>query len=148
MINRLTSECPFFFNTRIAVVGGPGEEDIAKPVLQAIKPAQKIDLVGPIPFLDVAAIFKIASIYVGNDSCLMHLCAATGTPTLGLFSHTRDENYSPWGNHCGFVRYDETLHELSLKPDFKPDTTGSLMGGLSVEKVFNAAIKLLETRNS
>ena len=148
LINRLTSEYPFFFNTRIAVVGGPGEEDTAKPVLQAIKPDQKIDLVGPIPFLDVAAIFKRASIYVGNDSGLMHLCAATGTPTLGLFGPTRDENYKPWGDHCGFVRSDETFHELSLKPDFKPDPTDSLMGGLSVEKVFNATIKLLETRNS
>ena len=148
LINRLITECPPLINARIVVVGGPGEEDKAKPVLDAIEPNRKIDLVGPIPFLDVAAVFKRASIYVGNDSGLMHLCAATGTPTLGLFGPTRDENYSPWGDHCDFVRSDETFHELSLKPDFKPDPTNSLMGGLSVEKVFNAIIKLLETRNS
>ena len=147
LINRLVVECPLLINSRIAVVGGPGEEDIAKPVLDAIKPDRKIDLVGPIPFLDVAAVFKRALIYVGNDSGLMHLCAATGTPTLGLFGPTRDENYSPWGDHCDFVRSDETFQELSLKPDFKPDPTGSLMGGLSVEKVFNATIKLLESRD-
>ncbi len=147
LINRLVVECPLLINSRIAVVGGPGEEDIAKPVLDAIKPDRKIDLVGPIPFLDVAAVFKRALIYVGNDSGLMHLCAATGTPTLGLFGPTRDENYSPWGDHCDFVRSDETFQELSLKPDFKPDPTGSLMGGLSVETVFNATIKLLESRD-
>ena len=118
LINRLVVECPLLINSRIAVVGGPGEEDIAKPVLDAIKPDRKIDLVGPIPFLDVAAVFKRALIYVGNDSGLMHLCAATGTPTLGLFGPTRHENYSPWGDHCDFVRSDETFQELSLKPDF------------------------------
>ena len=77
----------------------------------------------------------------------MHLCAATGTSTLGLFGPTRDENYRPWGEHCDFVRSDETFQELSLKSDFKPDPTSSLMGGLSVEKVFNATIKLLESRD-
>ena len=147
LINRLITECPPLINARIAVVGGPGEEDKAKPVLDAIEPNRKIDLVGPIPFLDVAAVFKRALIYVGNDSGLMHLCAATGTSTLGLFGPTRNENYSPWGEHCDFVRSDETFQELSLKPDFKPDPTNSLMGGLSVEKVFNAAIKLLESRD-
>lgn len=146
LIGRLTSENMYLSNARIAVVGGPGEERIAAPVLDAIDPDRKIDLVGPVPFLDVAAVFKRSLIYIGNDSGLMHLCAATGTPTLGLFGPTREENYKPWGVNCNFVRTKETFQQLSLLPDYKPDPTNSLMDGLSVEKVFKAVEELLETR--
>ena len=35
--------------------------------------------------------------YVGNDSGLMHLAAAAGTPTLGLFGPSSASEYGPAG---------------------------------------------------
>ena len=133
----------------VAVVGGPGEESIAKPILDEIPPAQKIDLVGAIPFLDAAAVMEKAALYVGNDSGLMHLSAAVGAPTLGLFGPTCEENYRPWGPRCRYVRTIESYEQLSRHPDFRPDPTNSLMSGLSVETVLKACGNLLdETRSS
>ena len=145
LIEQLTSNQGELLNARIVVVGGPGEEVLAAPVLDSIPPDRKINLVGAVPFLDVAAVFKRATLYIGNDSGLMHLCAAMGTPTLGLFGPTREKNYHPWGEKCGFVRSRETFDELSRKADYKPDPTATLMEGLSVEKVIEAVSELLKT---
>ena len=143
IVHLLTSNFRSLQSAIIAVVGGPGEELIAKPILDAIPFGKRIDLVGAIPFLDVAAVLERATIYVGNDSGLMHLSAAVGAPTLGLFGPTREANYRPWGPRCAYVRTIQSFEQLSKHPDFRPDPTNSLMGGLSVETVFNACGQLL-----
>ena len=143
LVHLLTSNFRSLQSAMIAVVGGPGEELIAKPILDAIPSRRRLDLVGAIPFLDVAAVLERATLYIGNDSGLMHLSAAVGAPTLGLFGPTREANYRPWGPRCAYVRTIESFEQLSKHPDFRPDPTNSLMGGLSVETVFNECGKLL-----
>lgn len=143
LVHLLTSNFCSLQSAMIAVVGGPGEELIAKPILDAIPSERRIDLVGAISFLDVAAVLERATLYIGNDSGLMHLSAAVGAPTLGLFGPTREANYRPWGPRCAYVRTIESFEQLSRHPDFRPDPTNSLMGGLSVETVFNECGKLL-----
>ena len=88
---------------------------------------------------------KKAAIYIGNDSGLMHMAAAIGTPTLGLFGPSRTEHYAPWGDHTAFIRTPEAYEELVGGPGYNHRTTGSLMGGLEVENVARAAKRLLET---
>ena len=148
LVQLLTKKFTSLESAMVAVVGGPGEESIAKPILDEIPPAQKIDLVGAIPFLDVAAVMEKAALYVGNDSGLMHLSAAVGAPTLGLFGPTCEENYRPWGPRCGYVRTIESYEQLSRHPDFRPDPTNSLMSGLSVETVLKACGNLLDETRS
>ncbi len=79
------------------VFGGPGpaERDMTAPLLAALP--QAIDLVGRLTLPEVAAAFARASLFVGNDSGLMHLAAAVGTPTLGLFGPTNAAEYAPAG---------------------------------------------------
>jgi ADP-heptose:LPS heptosyltransferase len=68
---------------------------MAKPVLQALPTA--IDLVGRFSLPEIAAFLSRAGLFVGNDSGLMHLAAAAGTPTLGLFGPTNAMEYGPAG---------------------------------------------------
>ena len=58
LVHLLTSNFRGLKSAMIAVVGGPGEELIAKPILDAIPSERRIDLVGAIPFLDVAAVLE------------------------------------------------------------------------------------------
>jgi ADP-heptose:LPS heptosyltransferase len=82
---------------RIAVLGAPGdyERALAAPVLAALPEA--VDLVGHLTLAEAAACLGRAALFVGNDSGLMHLAAAAGAPTLGLFGPTPAEEYAPAG---------------------------------------------------
>jgi ADP-heptose:LPS heptosyltransferase len=82
---------------RAAIFGGPGADEArrAAPVLAALPGA--IDLVGKLSLPEVAACLRRSTIYIGNDSGLMHLAAATGTPTLGLFGRSKASEYAPAG---------------------------------------------------
>jgi ADP-heptose:LPS heptosyltransferase len=79
------------------VIAGPGETEaaMAKPVSRALPNA--IDLVGLLELPEIAAVLAKASFFVGNDSGLMHLAAAAGAPTLGLFGPTNAAEYAPSG---------------------------------------------------
>jgi heptosyltransferase III len=127
---------------RVAVVGGPGEREIAAPLLRSIPKEDLIDLMEE-PVLETAAVLARAALYIGNDSGLMHLAAASGAPTLGLFGPTREENYAPWGEHCAVARTQLSYDELRLDPNYRPRPDADLMNGLEVETVAEAAEALL-----
>ncbi len=82
---------------RAVVFGGPGahERQVAQAVLDALP--DPIDLVGRLDVPEAAACLRRCAIFVGNDSGLMHLAAAAGAPTLGLFGPTPASEYAPAG---------------------------------------------------
>jgi heptosyltransferase-3 len=123
---------------RVAVFGGAAERDIALPILQAIPSERCIDLVGAADILTVATCLKRCDLFVGNDSGLMHLAAATGTPTLGLFGPSPSAHYAPWGTHCAAVETDTPYSDLVGSPDFDHLASGCLMTSLSVDRVAQA----------
>lgn len=77
------------------VLAGPGEVEcrMAAPLLEALPDA--IDLTGRLSLPEVSAVLRRATLFVGNDSGLMHMAAAAGAPTLGLFGPTDASQYSP-----------------------------------------------------
>jgi ADP-heptose:LPS heptosyltransferase len=90
----------------IAILGGPGDQErsMATPVLTALP--QALDLVGKLDLPEVAAVLARAAIFIGNDSGLMHLAAAAGAPTLGLFGPTPSDEYGPAGPRAQAVLAD------------------------------------------
>jgi ADP-heptose:LPS heptosyltransferase len=82
---------------RFAVFAGPGEYEarLAAPVLAALPEA--IDLTGRLALPEAAACLARCTIFIGNDSGLMHLAASAGCPTLGLFGPTPAPEYAPAG---------------------------------------------------
>ncbi len=109
-----------------AVLGGPGaaERAMAAPLLTLLPEA--IDLVGKLSLPEVAACLDRLALFVGNDSGLMHLAAATGAPTLGLFGPTSAAEYAPIGRRAAPV----------VAADGR-------MAGISVSQVLAAAEALL-----
>jgi heptosyltransferase-3 len=79
------------------VLGGPGaaERAMAEPLLAALPDA--LDLVGTLSLPEAAAVLRRAALFVGNDSGLMHLSAAAGASTIGLFGPTDATTYRPAG---------------------------------------------------
>ena len=143
LAHRLTSASGALAGAKIAVFGASGERDEANKVLKALLNDRVIDLVGIDGLLTVAACLERATLFVGNDSGLMHMAAAVGTRTVGLFGPSRDEIYAPWGDDGVAVRTPESYAELTAAPDYDHRTTDTLMRSLTVDAVADAATSLV-----
>lgn len=143
VIEHLTAADGPLPGARVAIFGGPGEHDQAAPVLHAVPVERRIDLVGKCDLLTAAAILSRAALFIGNDSGLMHMAAAVGVPTLGLFGPSKDQLYAPRGRKVAFVRTPESMEELISFPGYDRHTVGSLMTSLPVDRVVAAACDLL-----
>ncbi|HKO08804.1 MAG TPA: glycosyltransferase family 9 protein [Alphaproteobacteria bacterium] len=142
LIERLTAADGILPNARVAVLGAASERNLAQPVLASIRPARRIDLIGKISLLTAFTVLRRSALFIGNDSGLMHLAAAAGIPTLGLFGPSRPENYAPHGPRADFVRTPVPYDELVGRPGYDHRTTDTLMDSLTVDMVENAAVEL------
>jgi lipopolysaccharide export system permease protein len=138
---RLTGEGGILPGGRIAVVAAPHEMFQARPVLQAAG-ARGVNLFEHGDLLTAAACLQRAAFFVGNDSGLMHLAAAAGTPTLGLFGPSPEARYRPWGPKASFVRTPESFAELTGAPDFDFAASRCFMESLTVDAVEAGARRL------
>jgi ADP-heptose:LPS heptosyltransferase len=73
----------------------------------------------------------------------MHLAAAAGAPTLGLFGPSDDRLYAPWGPHSRAVRSPRDL-DIIRKLDPQLNQAICHMFDLSTDAVTEAAIALLK----
>ncbi|MFY9958464.1 lipopolysaccharide heptosyltransferase II [Bradyrhizobium sp.] len=75
------------------VVGGPGEQALAAAIMAGGGPRVR-DLTGTDLRNGILAM-AAASVAISNDSGLMHIAAALGTPTMGIFGPTSPYHWAP-----------------------------------------------------
>nr|HEV8009239.1 lipopolysaccharide heptosyltransferase II [Bradyrhizobium sp.] len=75
------------------VVGGPGEKALAVEIVAAGGPRVR-DLTGTDLRNGILAM-AAAGVAISNDSGLMHVAAAIGTPTMGIFGPTSPQLWAP-----------------------------------------------------
>lgn len=143
LAERLAAPASALAGARIAIFAGPGERDAALPLIEAIPAARRIDLAGRLDLLVSAACIERASLFVGNDSGLMHIAAAAGVPTLGLFGPSRDEHYAPWGPRAAAVRTALSYDAILARPGYDYRKHDTHMDTLSVDSAAAAAAALL-----
>lgn len=102
LIQNLTHEDNIFHNAYIMIIAAAHERDYIKPLLDSFNPSRIINLIGS-SLQFSAACLTYATLYIGNDSGIMHLSAALGTPTIGLFGPSDPLLWAPWGEHCTYV---------------------------------------------
>src|SRR4051795_12276252 len=141
LARRLTAPDSPFAGARIAVMAASHERAQAAPLLDAVPGEHLIDLVGRADLLTASAVLRRCLLFIGNDTGLMHIAAASGTPTLGLFGPSPAEQYAPWGRLTAVIQT-ATPRENLFGPDYDHRTTDTLMDSLSVESVEAAAIRL------
>ncbi|HEY7900925.1 MAG TPA: glycosyltransferase family 9 protein [Caulobacteraceae bacterium] len=127
---------------RLMVLGGAADRDAANTVLAAVVGQRQIDLAGREPLLVSYAALKRARLFIGNDSGVMHLAAAAGIPTLGLFGPSDEQVYGPWGDRAKAVR---GPRPFSAFVDIDPTLSRPVchMSDLSIGAVIEAAELLL-----
>ena len=128
---------------RIVLLGAPNERPEAEPTLRALPEANRIDLMDKANLLEAGAVIERAALYIGNDNGQMHLAAAAGAPTIGLFGPTPARLYGPWGRHCRVVATDAPYEELAPLLRQSVQQRFCLMETLPVDKVLQAAREML-----
>ena len=125
-------------NGIVLLVGGGGERGSADTIMASLAPDGFVDAFGfDVP--NTAALLERASVFVGNDSAMMHLAAASGTRTIGLFGPTSEEQYGPWGPEAIVVRTPESLSALQAQRESDPSCAlRSQMTSLEVQAVLDA----------
>ena len=142
LIGRLTAKTGPLPGARVLLCGAAHERGQMNACRAAVPDADRLEVFGTLSLPELSACLACADLYVGNDSGLMHLAAASSCPTLGLFGPSRETVYGPWGRHCQSVRTPESFDEI-FPPGYDRHTTPSLMTGLTVDRVEAAAIDLL-----
>lgn len=144
LVERLTASAGPLPGARVAVFAAANERDRVAAVLAALPAGQRLDLIGQGDPALAAACLARCTAFVGNDSGLMHMAAAVGVPTLGLFGPSRLDHYRPWGPHTAAVGTAIPYEELVARPGFRFDAPACYMDSLSVDSAFQAACRLLE----
>jgi heptosyltransferase-2 len=100
------------------VIGGPGEKALAAEIVAAggsrVRDLTGTDLRNGI--LAMAA----ASAAISNDSGLMHIAAALGTPTMGIFGPTSPYHWAPLNGLAATV---QTKTDVPCQPCHRPVCT-------------------------
>ena len=127
---------------RALVTGAKGDEEACAPIYAALPRSRIIDRVGS-DLLTTYACLKRCRLFIGNDTGPMHLAAAAGAPTLGLFGPSDERIYGPWGPRTAVARSGRPLSDYLAQ--FKANAWGiNAMIDLSVASVVEAACALLE----
>ncbi|MSO22194.1 MAG: glycosyltransferase family 9 protein [Acidobacteria bacterium] len=97
----------------VIAFSGPNEEWLSSEFCRRVRSTGVI----PAPNLalpQLAALFNRCHVLVSNDTGPMHLGAAAGVPTLGLFSVARPNHYHPLGASSRYVKCD-SMEQLDLE---------------------------------
>jgi heptosyltransferase-2 len=89
------------------VIGGPGEKAQAEEIVAAGGPRVR-DLTGTDLRNGILAM-AAASLAISNDSGLMHIAAAIGTPTVGIFGPTSPYHWAPLNGLAATVQAKSVL---------------------------------------
>jgi ADP-heptose:LPS heptosyltransferase len=143
LVERITSSDGILPGGRVAVFSAPGERAAALRILSEVPDARRIDVAGKIDLLTAYACLKRCAFFVGNDSALMHMAAASGTPTVGLFGPSKEEHYAPWGELTAVARTTLSFDEIISAPGYDKNLDRSWMETLSVDAAMNTVRGLM-----
>lgn len=90
-------------NTKIILFGGPKETQLAAQIASQMK-CPTINATGKTTLKQAAALIKACSLFVSNDSGLMHIASAVKTPVVAIFGPTNHIKNAPFGNNYLIVR--------------------------------------------
>ncbi len=82
---------------RVVLTGGNSAEEVAYVRnLLGLLPPDTVDAAGKLNLSGVTYLLSKARAYVGPDTVVTHLAAASGTPTVALFGPSNPVKWGPW----------------------------------------------------
>jgi lipopolysaccharide heptosyltransferase II len=129
----------------VALLGSEEERDLTGKILQKAG-IDALDLAGALNLKELAALIKRSALFIGNDTGPMHMAAALGVPVIAIFGRNTPgvspTRWRPWGEKHVVFHEDpgcDPCHDTACPYDYR------CLRAVTVEEVFNAAKKMLET---
>jgi heptosyltransferase-2/heptosyltransferase-3 len=133
----------------LVLTGGPGDAELASQIATAADLPPRCVLAGSADLATTTAILSRAALYVGADTGMSHIAAATGTPTVAIFGPTNPGRYRPIGRAVTVLSPDASweLPDVDLRTPVTSERRPST-ASVTVEQVLEAGTALLESRDA
>jgi ADP-heptose:LPS heptosyltransferase len=130
-------------NLKLVIVTGPDDKPLVDAMQQHLK-IPSVVFLGNLTFAEIGALAAGAQFYIGNDTGLTHLAAASGAKTIALFGPSDPLRYVPY-----------TPQSLALWQPAKIKAGGVAASGeqawdwqkdgMSVEEVIQKTLEFVQT---
>jgi heptosyltransferase-2 len=129
-------------NCDVWIVGGPSEASLARLIRDQAPESR--DLTGT-DLRNAALALAASDVAISNDSGLLHVAAALGTPTIGIFGPTSPWHWAPLNPIAAAV--EQKVEKLPCQPCHKPTCRMQhhrCMRNISAEHVLEITRRTLE----
>lgn len=127
---------------QIFVTCGPGELEHLEPFHRL---AHSNLVIGEVlPLRQLAAVLMYFRLHISNDCGVMHLSAAVGTPTFGIFGPGEPDIWFPYDETAGHQVFWADIDCRPCHKDYCPLGTLACMHETRPHAVFQQAMKLLK----
>ena len=127
------------WNARVLILGSAGDAEACRAVASGMA-GEPLDLCGATSLGEAVALISACSLFLTNDSGLMHVSAALGVPTVAVFGSTDPVATGPRGPRACVVR-----NPVDCAPCLKTVCPKDFqcMLGITADAVWEEAKKLL-----
>lgn len=142
------------FDAHVVLIGGNEDVERSEEVA-AMVPRNITVLAGKTSLKESSALIEMATLFVGNDSCPLHIAAFVGTPAVGIFGPSNYKQFTPISARRyrqriihSTVACSPCIHFIGNNSPVVPNTcyTYACLNAISVEQVTQAAVELLRER--
>jgi heptosyltransferase-2 len=123
----------------VVLLGGREEQDLANEFPEA-NSGQLINLMGQTTLREAMALLAGCDVVVANDSGLLHLAVAVGTPAIALFGPTDPDRTGPKGEDVTVLRKQVVCSPCRMR---ECPIDHCCMERISVGEVYDAVVKSL-----
>ena len=106
----MTKEKNYF--SSVVLLGSKDENIHCEKLKKSLCNINVFNFAGLIKVLEIYELLKLCKLFIGNDSGLTHLAAASNIKTLLFLVLARMRIYRPWGKNSYFIRTPETYSQL------------------------------------
>lgn len=96
---KIIDYCENELKIKVVLTTAPEQKEIDKVnAILALCNSKPINLSGQLTLKQTAALNKLAKLFIGVDTAIMHMSAANDTPVIAFFGPTGINNWGPWDN--------------------------------------------------
>ena len=141
LANRLSER----FDAEIVLLAGPDDAAIVQEVRVHLK-QKALVFVGELSFAEIGALAAEALLYIGNDTGLTHLAAASGGKTAMIFGPSDPKRYAPFTPHSIALWKPTSLNSGGVAQGTPADWDWA-RDGISVDSAYEQIVAFLQSAN-